>query len=175
MSILGGSRFFEPILECWYFGACFTIECGSPGILKSMSSSILSRIVSLSVLTVLISWYTSGSSCTATLLLSSCPDLSWVCSTLRLLLSSDERAWTPITYCVIPSRLDPARIGFGIGWDGWKNFACRATSPPDCWTTSLLVVDQLSNPILVQSWRGYMYTISFKTFPVFIPTTFRIQ
>ena len=34
-----------PNLERWHF-ARFTIECGSPGTLKSMSSSILSRIVS---------------------------------------------------------------------------------------------------------------------------------
>ena len=52
---LGGSRFSESILETLALCACFTIECGSPGILKSMSSSILSRIVSLSVLSVLAS------------------------------------------------------------------------------------------------------------------------
>ena len=73
--------------------ACFTIECGNPGILKSMSASILSRIISLSMLSVSTSWYTLGSSCTATVSLPSRPDLSWVCSTLRLLLSSIERAW----------------------------------------------------------------------------------
>ena len=42
---------------------------------------------------VLISWFTSGSSCIATMSWSSCPDPSWVCSTLRLLLSSNERVW----------------------------------------------------------------------------------
>ena len=36
--------------------SCLTVECGSPGILKFMSSSILSRINSLSLLSVLISW-----------------------------------------------------------------------------------------------------------------------
>ena len=86
--------------------ACFTIECASPGILKSMSASILSRIVSLSMLSVSASWYTSGSSCTATVSLPGRPDLSWVCSTLRLLLSSDEHVWTLITSCVIPGRPD---------------------------------------------------------------------
>ena len=32
---LDGSQFSESILERWYFGACFTTECGSPGIRKS--------------------------------------------------------------------------------------------------------------------------------------------
>ena len=85
------------------FCACFTIECGSPGILKSMSATILSRIVSLSVLSVSASRYTSRSSCTATVCLTGRPVLSWVCWTLRLLLSSNERVWTLITSCVIPS------------------------------------------------------------------------
>ena len=88
--------------------ACFTIECGSPGILKSMSSSILSRFVSLLVWSVSTSWYTSGSPCTATMCLSGCPDLSWVCSSLRLLLSSDEHVWTLITSCVISGCPDPS-------------------------------------------------------------------
>ena len=43
----GGSRFSESILEpC----NCFTVECGSPGMLKSMSSSLISRLNALSVL-----------------------------------------------------------------------------------------------------------------------------
>ena len=46
---LGGSQFSKSIFERWYFGGCFTMECGSPGILKSMSASILSRSVSSSV------------------------------------------------------------------------------------------------------------------------------
>ena len=39
---------------------CFTVECGSPGILKSMSSSIISRVNSLSVLSIVVSRCTSG-------------------------------------------------------------------------------------------------------------------
>ena len=35
---LDGSQFSESIVERWYFCACFTTECGSPGILKSMSA-----------------------------------------------------------------------------------------------------------------------------------------
>ena len=67
--------------------ACFTIECGSPGVFKSMSSSILSRIVSLSVLSFLISWFTSGAARSAISCLSGSPDRSWVCSTR---ISSDR-------------------------------------------------------------------------------------
>ena len=36
---LGGSQFSNSILERWYFALCFTTECGSPGIRKSMSTS----------------------------------------------------------------------------------------------------------------------------------------
>ena len=45
-----GSRFSESILERWRHSNCFTVECGSPGMLKSMSSSLISRLNSLSVL-----------------------------------------------------------------------------------------------------------------------------
>ena len=57
--------------------ACFTTECGNPGIRKSMFTSfsiVCSRLKS--------SWLTTGR-----------PDLSCASSTLRLLLSSDERVW----------------------------------------------------------------------------------
>ena len=97
---------------------CFTVKCCCPGILKSMSSSIHSRINSLSVLSVSASLYPSGSSFTATVSLPSCPDLSWVCSTLRLLLSSDEHACTLITSCVIPSCHDLSEEQSS----SWKDF-----------------------------------------------------
>ena len=47
--------------------------------------------------------------------------------------------------CMSSSRPDLSRIGLGVGWVGWKNFACRATSPCCC----RAVVEQLSNPILL--------------------------
>ena len=81
---------------------CFTVECGSPGMLKSMSASVLSRIFLLSVLSVpdlmknlRVVLYCNVVSLTGR------PVLSWICSTLRLLLSSEERAWILITSCVI--------------------------------------------------------------------------
>ena len=92
--------------------ACFTTECGSPGIMKSMSASftiigswfsswttmdfsILVRNTSSSTLSVSFSWAerTRELSCAAAVFATSCPALSWACSTLRLLLSSDERVW----------------------------------------------------------------------------------
>ena len=79
---------------CWWF----TTECGSPGILKSMSSSILSWVNPLSVLSVVISRCTSGASCRSTLRFSSCPVRSWVCSTRN---SSDRFFWALITLRVI--------------------------------------------------------------------------
>ena len=51
----GGSRFSESNSRTLALCNCFTVECGSPGILKSMSSSILSRINSLSMLSTSIS------------------------------------------------------------------------------------------------------------------------
>ena len=54
----GGSRFSESFLGRWHCN-CFTVECGSPGIYKSMSSSILSRLNSLSMSSVIISRCTS--------------------------------------------------------------------------------------------------------------------
>ena len=49
---LGGSQFSESInSRTLVLCACFTMECGSPGILKSMSASILSGSVSSSVYT----------------------------------------------------------------------------------------------------------------------------
>ena len=75
----GGSRFSESILEpC----NCFTVECGSPGMLKSMSSSLISRLNALSVLSNAISRCTSGACCSFTMCVlellcsSGCPDRS---------------------------------------------------------------------------------------------------
>ena len=126
------------------------MECGNPGIWKSMSSWILSRIVSLSVLSVLASWYTSGSSCIATVCLSGCPDLSYFALLNSETLSSDERVWISSVWTgrpvlseelssslkeltliswerdvflpsfVLSGRPDLSRIGLGIGWAGWK-------------------------------------------------------
>ena len=41
------------------------------------------------------------------------------------------------------SRPDLSRTGLGVGWVGWKNFACRTV------LVSLLVVEQHSNPIFL--------------------------
>ena len=147
---------------------CFTIECGSPGILKSMSSSILSRMNSLSMLCVVISRCNSGTARSAMLCLSGCPDRS--------------------------------QIGFGIGWVGWNNFACRETSPRGCRATSSRGCRATSSrgcratsscgcrstfepKSFVQSWRkeifgggrGEMCAFSYKTSPVFNLSTFGIH
>ena len=146
--------------------ACCTTECGSPGILKSMSVFILSRSVSSSMLSVSASWYIWGSSCTATVLVTGRPLLSWVCSTLRLLLISDGRGWISsvstsrpvpseelrssfkeftliswkrdvfLSSCISSGRLHLSRIGFGVSWVDWINLVCRTTSPSGCRTVS---------------------------------------
>ena len=66
---------------------CFTAECGSPGMLKSLSSSLIARLNSLSVLNDAMSRFSSRENCSFTVYAldlfrsSGCPDLSWVCST----------------------------------------------------------------------------------------------
>ena len=81
-------------------------------------------------------------------------------------------------------RPDLSRIGFGVGWVGWKNFACRATSPSGCRATSPSGCRATFGPnSLVHSCfsetfgggRGDMHTFSFQTSPVFSLTTFGIQ
>ena len=97
--------------------ACFTTECGSPGIRKSMSASftiidswlsswsatdlsVLLRSVSSPTLNVSVSWAervwelsdTLISSCVTT----SRPVRSYACSTLQPFLSSDERVWNTL-------------------------------------------------------------------------------
>ena len=75
----GGSRFSESILERWRH---VTVECGSLGMLKSMSSSLIARLNSLSVLNDAISRCSSGACCSFTvcavelLRSSGCPDPS---------------------------------------------------------------------------------------------------
>ena len=119
-----------------------------------MDFSILLRSTSSSTLNVSHSWHTRELSCASTEIrvATGRPVLSWVCSTLRLLLSSNERVWitsvstsrpvlseepspslkelTLISWardvflpsCMLSSRPDLSRIGFGVGWVGWKNF-----------------------------------------------------
>ena len=83
----GGSRFSESFLEHWRHANRYTVECGTPGMLKSMSSSLMARLNLLSVLSNATSRCSSGACCSFTvcalelLRSSGCPDRSWICST----------------------------------------------------------------------------------------------
>ena len=86
--------------------------------------------------------------------------------------------------CMSSGRTDLSRIGFGVGWAGWKNFACRATSPSGCRATSSSHCRATFEPnSLVHSCfsevfggsRGDMHSFSFQTSPVFSLATFGIQ
>ena len=105
-----GSQFSESILERWYIARVsqrnvVVLEFWSPCLPRSPSSVHDSRheqqwispffpiLLHPATLSVLASWYTWESSCTAAVSVTSRPVLSWVFSTLRLLLSSDERVW----------------------------------------------------------------------------------
>ena len=111
---LGGSQFSESILERWYFARALqqnvvALEFGSPCPPRSPSLvhdsrhdqqrifPILLRSTSSSTLNVSLSWAerTRELSRTSAVLrvATGRPVLSWVCSTLRLMLSSDERVW----------------------------------------------------------------------------------
>ena len=137
---LDGSHFFWINSRTLVLCACFTTECGSPGIVKSMSASF----------TIIFSWLKSSWSITGLTVLSrsvSSPtlnvSLSWtervwelsgaifsVCYTnesprsLMCLfkrwnpLSSDERVW--ITLVSIMGLTVLSRIGFRIGWFDWE-------------------------------------------------------
>ena len=141
---------------------CFTAECGNPGMLKSMSSSLIARLNSLSVLNDAMSRFSSGANCFFTVCAlelfrsSGCPDPSWVCSTRvfsdRLSgfpdrseepsssckpfsLISWERDVSPLTTntsSVLSGFHDRSQIDLGFGWVSWENVA-RWASPQDCW------------------------------------------
>ena len=125
---------------------CFTIECGSPGILKTMSSSMISRLTHCrcrafwaydtlqSHLVMQQCVYQIAQSCCLQMnVFVHWSRLAWYQVALIwrteffveiLTLISWERdiflpSWTTITSCVIPSCPDLPRIGFGIGWVGW--------------------------------------------------------
>ena len=173
--------------------------------------SILSRSTSSSTLSVSASWHTWGSSCTFSNK-SPCSMMSllnietlfvvrWTCLNHLCFNKSPRSVWkteffakktTLISWerdvflpsCILSSRPDLSRIGFGVGWVGWKKFACRATSPSGCRATSPSGRRATSEPnSFVQSWRneifgggrGDMNTFLYKTSPMFSLTAFGIQ
>ena len=141
---------------------CFTVECGSPGMLKSMSSSLISRLNSLSVLNDAMSRFSSGANCSFTV----CGLLAVLlhrlsCSIMNLLNSDVFRQFIRFPRSIWRTKffvqtffidlvgtgrltLDNqhllhvirlrTQIGLGFGWNGWENVACW-TSPRDCWTS----------------------------------------
>ena len=150
--------------------AYFRTECGMSAsftIIKSWLTSwsttdfsILLHSISSSTLSVSASWQTWESfSCMMNSNRSSRSVMSLL--TLRLILCS-ERIGRP----------DLSRIGFGVGWFDWENFASRATSP----STSRATFEPNSH---VHSWRieifeggrDDMLTYSYKISPVFRLTT----
>ena len=170
--------------------ACFTTECGSPGILKSMSASFtiigswfsswttmdfssLLRSTSSSTLSVLASWYTWESSCTAAVSVTGRPVLSGVCSTLRLLLSSDARVWIS---SVSTGRPDLSRIGFAI----WRTQFFVKRIHTDLLRTgrvsSILHVIRSPRSVTnwIWNWLGWLeeFCLS-RSFPFWLPINFR--
>ena len=61
----GGSRSSESNLKLTPCD-CFTAECDNPGMLKSMFSSLIARLNSLSVLNDAMSRFSSGANCSFT-------------------------------------------------------------------------------------------------------------
>ena len=87
MPIRVGSRFSESSLERWRHVIVSLQNVVSPGMLKSMSSSLIARLNSLSVLNNAMSRFSSGANCSFTVCAlelfrsSGCPGPSRVCST----------------------------------------------------------------------------------------------
>ena len=81
---------------------CFTAECGNPGMLKSMFSSLIARLNSLCVLNNAMSRFSSGANCSFTVCAlelfrsTGSPVPSWVCST---------RVFSDMTTCPRTSRV----------------------------------------------------------------------
>ena len=153
-------------IKFWTLTPCdrFTAECGNPGTLKSMFSSLIALLNSLSVLNDAMSRFSSGTNCSFTVCAlelfrsSGFPDLSWVCLTrvfsdkssgfpdLSEETSSSckhfssiswERDVSPLTTntsSVLSGFPDRSQIGLGFGWVGLENSSCW-TSPQDCWTS----------------------------------------
>ena len=148
-------------------------------VMNSNGFSILLRSTSSSTLSVSASWHTWESSCAAAV---------WRVATGRRVLSEELspslKELTLISWgrdVFLPSyissgRPDLSRIGFGVGWVGWKNFACRATSPSGCRATfeTNSLVHSCFNEIFGGG-RSDMLTFSYKTSPVFNLTTFGTQ
>ena len=178
--------------------ACFTTECGSPGIRKSlfasftmicswlkwswsaMDLSVLLRNTSSSTLNVSLSWeeHTRELSCASAVLrvATGLSVLSWVCSTLRLLLSRDERVWiTSVSTgrTVLSEELSSSQKELTlVTWERYVFLACYKVAPISheldlelvvlvgnfllvellllmvVEQLHLLVVEQLPNPIL---------------------------
>ena len=82
-------------IKFWTLTPCdrFTAECGTPGMLKSMFSSLIARLNSLSVLNDAMSRFSSGTNCSFTMCMlellgsTDCPVPSWACLTR---MSSDS-------------------------------------------------------------------------------------
>ena len=130
--------------------ACFTTECGNPGIRKSMSTSFSIHC------TWPCAWLASRQT-------TGFPVLSWFVSSskLKFVLSREKRVWGPpswgqtmdlsvLSWFAASSRKELVSIswergaplwgqttglsvlswsGFGFGWLGWELLDCRATSP----------------------------------------------
>ena len=63
----GGSRSSESNIERWRHVIVSLQKCGSPGMLKSMFSSSIARLNSLSALNDAMSRFSSGTNCSFTL------------------------------------------------------------------------------------------------------------
>ena len=112
-----------------------TVECGTPGMLKSMSPSLISRLNSLFVLNDAISRCSSGACCSFTVCAlelshsSAFPDPSWVCSTRVF----SDKLRTSITLNVISNcpHLSEAQ---SFSWKPFSSISWERDVSP--WTTN---------------------------------------
>ena len=130
-----GSSIFGINSRMLAFCTCFTTECGSPGIFKSMSSSMISRLNSLSVFDHLgLMMY-----CIAAFI-----KLPWSIWKKEFFVRKQSHSLENgdvflITSCVIIGCPDLSQIGLGIGWVGRILLVEQLL---------LVAVEQLLSPIL---------------------------
>ena len=124
---LGGSQIFWINCRKLVLGACFTTECGSPGIMKSMSASF----------TIIGSWFSSWTTMDFSILLRSTSS-----STLNVSFSSAERTRELSCAAAVFATSRPASVMSLLNIETlavfrWTclNYLCFNKSPCSIWRT----------------------------------------
>ena len=173
---LGGSQLFWINSRTLVLCACFTMECGSPGIRKSMSASftiidwltswsatdlsVFSRSISSPTLNVSLSWTERVWELSDTVIMScvitGLPVPSCACSTLKSFLSSNERAWIILVSLTgLPVRSEPGSSRKELTSISWERdvFLSSCTPITACVITRFSVLSRIGFRIGWFDWK----------------------